>query len=1179
MGEEQREGGREVTGALAAAVSDPGRVKGTSWKGVLGLCTTLDKCGCALAWCFFNAKWVSLIHQNSEFWSSIFISDAEPRAARTRAAFPIGEGDFARARRAFLSIRLEESVTESFVLDWAEMSWAVLACHACNTLWNGPKPFVTRAWNKQEKLLVEAVGASIKRMRRHGQAECNDLESLDKELRGRRVDYSGEEVGICHRLSYVQVLPALPPKEHGGSVDVVDFVSETTRSLLENPDKMVEPDVGQDLPCLQGRIHIDTGDKLRIAEELVSRGVCSWIPLTEVAVHRGERVMNGLFGVPKTGTVEGDRPILRLIMNLVPSNSILRQFQGATKNLPHITSWLSTFIDEGEELRLWQSDMANAFYLFRLPKGWYKYLCFNITRRAYDGAPPGDAGTVCLACNVLPMGWGSSVAIMQEVSEKLLECPGIARESQLVRGRAIPLWMAGLVSEAATTGKAWWHVYLDNFAAGEVGPIGTSFDTGEMIHQRAEEAWEKAGVVSSAKKRKSKEITGQELGAFFAGDERTMGPSCERTIKLVQATVWLLSRPRLSKRLVQVIAGRWVHVFQYRRPTMSLLEATWEYVSSKGIRLELQSRVRRELFSCLGAIPFLQAFLGAQISGVTTASDASHWGGAVGISRCLTEVGDDFLRHCTSTPPLKTSGCLVISLFNGIGGAFRAYDIIGVKPLGMVAYDVHAPANRVTSRRWPTAELHGDVRTLDKAQIELWLLKHPGLTEIHLWGGFPCVDLSSVKFGAKGLSGPQSSLFYELPRILKLLRETVPSHVVIKYVAENVASMPKAECDKISEVLGVVPYHFNCVHAVPMQRPRLCWTSETLEDSMTGLTFRTQQHWTEVEAFAPYPDMEDWIEPGFDWPGGHQGYTLPTALKSIKRSRPPPAPAGINRCDEDTLARYQADSFRFPPYHYLERFIFWSEQRWRLASSSEKELLLGYGFGHTSLCYSASKIKQSQTAYEDERLSLLGDAFSVYSFAIAAAGLCQRFIPRLDYKLLANRMGLAPGFLCPVRVQAPLKRKLQYGNLVEHVTGSVKQMNQLLLAKTNHTGSDVRVATGEVMNPKAAVRQSIQSDWWKWEHLFKFRWKKTEHINCLELRTILQAVKYYASHFRVTHTRVCHVTDSYICMSIIAKGRTGSRMLAQILKKINAYLLGYGLHCILAHVESTENPTDEASRV
>ena len=56
----------------------------------------------------------------------------------------------------------------------------------------------------------------------------------------------------------------------------------------------------------------------------------------------------------------------------------------------------------------------------------------------------------------------------------------------------------------------------------------------------------------------------------------------------------------------------------------------------------------------------------------------------------------------------RDKGCipvLLISLFNGIGGAFRCYDILGVEPLGRIAVELDAAANRVTQRRWPGVEL------------------------------------------------------------------------------------------------------------------------------------------------------------------------------------------------------------------------------------------------------------------------------------------------------------------------------------------------------------------------------------------------------------------------------------------------------------------------------------------
>ena len=60
--------------------------------------------------------------------------------------------------------------------------------------------------------------------------------------------------------------------------------------------------------------------------------------------------------------------------------------------------------------------------------------------------------------------------------------------------------------------------------------------------------------------------------------------------------------------------------------------------------------------------------------------------------------------------------------------------------------------------------------------------------------------------------------------------------------------------------------------------------------------------------------------------------------------------------------------------------------------------------------------------------------------------------------------------------------------------------------------------------------------------------------------------------------RVFHVTDSYVCMSIISKGRSGSVQMNRVLKRLNALLLAHGMYVVLGHVESTMNPTDGASR-
>lgn len=337
---------------------------------------------------------------------------------------------------------------------------------------------------------------------------------------------------------------------------------------MKNPKACLLPDDGREIPKLQGRIHVEKDDLLPLCRELVERGVCEWIDFSAVVRYRNQPVLNGLFGVKKNATVKDGRPVLRLIMNLVLSNSILLQLQGGTNNLPMITAWMSTVLEGDEELSIWQSDMSNALYLFRIPAAWLGYLAFNICFEPSVLGLPGEEKKV-LACRVLPMGWLSSVAIMQEVSERILLERQLEFESQIVRRRPVPLWMTGLLKEARRDNRAWWHVYLDNFAAGQIHSTTEELRGGHRLHQLAEQAWNEVGVVSSEKKKVTAAQCAQELGACLDGKKKTLGASPERFLKLIHVTLLVITRPQLSKRLVQVIAGRWVHVLQFRRAGMS----------------------------------------------------------------------------------------------------------------------------------------------------------------------------------------------------------------------------------------------------------------------------------------------------------------------------------------------------------------------------------------------------------------------------------------------------------------------------------------------------------------------------------------------------------------------------------------------------------------------------------
>lgn len=359
---------------------------------------------------------------------------------------------------------------------------------------------------------------------------------------------------------------------------------------------------------------------------------------------------------------------------------------------------------------------------------------------------------------------------------------------------------------------------------------------------------------------------------------------------------------------------------------MCILENTWQFVAKGMSTLKLEPFVRRELLCCVLVTFLMHTSLKTPVANIIWASDASMTGGAVGYSEALTTVGEDFGRSLRGLAQLGgPQPILVISLFGGIGGSFRCYDILGILLMGLIHFDLSKPCNRVVSRRWPHAEIFEDVRDFDEALLKNMLARYLGIEEIHLWGGFPCIDLSSANATGQGLDGPQSSLFYELVRIQQMVKDTVGHYLQVKTIVENVASMKPTEAEKISTTLQQEPFFLDPADAVPIHRPRLCWCSEPLEGAFPDIQVTEESRWKRVWATTSYPDIDQWIEPGFEWPG-REGWILPTAMKCIVRSKPPYKPAGIHKCDRDTLQRYKADEFRYPPYQYQSQYVFFSKR-------------------------------------------------------------------------------------------------------------------------------------------------------------------------------------------------------------------------------------------------------------
>lgn len=1145
--------------------------------------TDIRTAGCLLAW--VAAKAGDFLSGPAWAWVRRVLFERRDTAAchekpRKAVSFPVRSGELVTLVERLRRMRIEEVVSSHFVDECCEECWMSTALVALNSLAGYPQPLAPGGWSVIERRGIENVRAAVRRLLNSPHGPIESFEKVCADVSRARVGYDGEEVGTCEALTLAQVIPALPPHGHGGSIALGSVLSESTCRLLKHPEDLLREDFVKPIPPIPGRAHFGKGEKDGVCKELVTRGICTWVKSEDVLVFKGTKILNGIFGVRKPSCLEDGRPVLRVIMNLRASNSILKQLKGAVGSLPSITCFQSATLEEDEGLHFYQSDMCSAFYLFRLPAVWHRYLCFNVSVQGEEiGAEPGQQ--YFLSCSVLPMGWHCSVGLMQEISERILWTAGLPTEQQLRRGYAVPAILTHCATESLKSDRSFWQVYLDNFMGGEKRAHHDPSSIGDSLHATAEKAWAETGIISSEKKRVSNCMAVEELGALIEGKLGLLGGSPKRFCKLLQATLGVLSQRTLSRKQAQIIAGRWVHVLQFRRPGMGFLDGIWKFVNSSSDASGLALTTKFELFCVMFATPLLHTSLTAEVHNSFWCSDASEKGGAVSYASELSPMGKDFLMSARlGARSLGTAPVLVIALFSGIGGTFRIYDLLDVIPQGAIAVDIHKPANRIVSRRWPGVRILRDVRDITHQDVDEWALDFCSVKEVHLWGGFPCRDLSSARAFRKNLDGECSGLFFEFLRVWDLLAISFPD-ACIKVAAENVASMDEQACREISQWMGCQPYWLDSIDAVPMRRPRLCWTNVTVENCMDGISCMQERRWTKISAKAPYPRTEQWLEPGWYWPGESQCEGFPTCMRAVPKDSPPAFPAGLHRADQDCRQRWEAAEYIFPPYQFRSEFLVWRNSSWRLINSEERSLLMGYGFGHLDLAWAASKIKGDRKGFELEKCSLIGDAFSIFSFVVIGVALCQGWIPRVHFHHLAARMGMAPGYRAPFRFQAPLQRELLYGcqSVAEAQVGlSMSELNKFFLGRANFTGSDIRVVSGDVLNPRCFPRQPVCARWWHWSHCFKVKWTSRSHINLLELKAIVLSLQRGIERGKWSNCRIFHATDSYVAMSVISKGRTSSVMLNRLLKKLNAMLLLHGIQLLMTHVESSENPTDEASR-
>ena len=347
-------------------------------------------------------------------------------------------------------------------------------------------------------------------------------------------------------------------------------------NYFNNPEEALIEVLPNEAPRA-GPVMAAPSEAVLIAKNLLDRGLVRILFENELVVVGGRPLLNGLFGVSKGKPIPGNEhlTVLGLIMNLAAPNSVMQDLRGDIGAFPYFGQWKAIILNDDENLLWSYEDMVGCFHLVRLPDSWSRCFAFNFAFKASDLGLEGEQN-VYIGSRVMPMGWRNSMGIVQYLHRRLLTratgAPqALPREREVRKDKAFPV-----LNSSSPDLSAFWLACCDDFdlpgLVREVPEFLDQFKGLHESHELARDLYRTGRVLTSVEKagmRKTKVI---RLCALIDGIAGRISPSGERFGMLIGLIGYVLSRPRVSKHMLQVVRGHWTNAFQFRRVVFTCVE-------------------------------------------------------------------------------------------------------------------------------------------------------------------------------------------------------------------------------------------------------------------------------------------------------------------------------------------------------------------------------------------------------------------------------------------------------------------------------------------------------------------------------------------------------------------------------------------------------------------------------
>ena len=991
----------------------------------------------------------------------------------------------------------------------------------------------------------------------------------------RSLDYVGDEVATARITSWNNIRSAIPTEV--GTVPLRDVVGDGCRHYIDRfEDFLLEPEaMAYTKPP---RVMVAEQDWDRMCEGMIQSGICGVMAESDLFKVKGKPLLSGMFGVSKGEMVDGFE-VHRLIMNLIPVNNIVRAIQGDIATLPAWSSSSPLFLMPSEELLISSEDIKCFFYIFQVPTSWHRFLGFNkaIPARFH----PHSADRHVLVAKVLPMGFKNSVSVAQHIHRTIVQRAGgglgnrLKPHQELRKDRPFP------------TTEVVHRIYLDNFDELErvdcsLAQVIKGSPSPSILALRQEyEYW---GIPRHPRKAVERNSRAEVQGAIVDGLKGCAYPKPEKIIKYSHLAILTVTAGRCSQKEMQVVAGGLVYIATFRRALMGGLNAVWKFIEEFNqypavIRLEIPKVVQLEILRFLALLPLARMDFRTIPSAVVTASDASTSGGGVTVSRGLSNLGQ-MAASCQvrgDVPALEDmTQVLTIGLFDGIGALRVAADSAGLPIAGHISVEMDSMASRVLEARFPGTIFVKSVEEVDANMVKEWSCLFTQVGLVLLGAGPPCQGVSGLNVDRRGaLRDHRSSLHVHVARIRDLVRKAFP-WAQVHSLMESVQSMDDADRQVMSDSFGTLPWAIDAVGVSMARRPRLYWLTWDVTAS-EGASVQSPEKGRKAGfgsiTLRGQVDTSRYLSPG--WSRTTE-LPLPTFTTARPRDFPGRRPAGLDKLSPEEKRQWEDDAFRFPPYQYQYCFQVFRGNEHRLVNVEEREVILGFPRQYTVQCM--PKSQQGTIAHQDARLSLLGNSWNVTVVTWLLGQLCSSLgiIEPLGVQQCIERT--APGNM--VDLATFLTRPPMSGPRKQLVPGKELALVRKLLNMVSIKGEDIMISSASEDTLRYhRLRASIPSNLWVWRTVCGWTWKGSkEHINNLEMRAVLCALRWRIIKQRTRGHRLVHLTDSLVCLHTLTRGRTSSRKLRRTVARINALLLLFQNTAIWTYVHTALNPADAPSR-